>query len=258
MAYYNRKQHLINTLHSMEKSKYKNFEVIIVDDASDEEHRIEDLLDKFKFLKLYRIERENKWYVNPCIPTNIGLSNVSGNIIIIQNPECFHYNDVFYHVINNLNQNDYFAYTTLNKDVSTQLTSINWSLNYEEQINKIILINKNDGLTNHWYCHNIYRPMALNFCAAITKKDLIDLNGFDERYAYGIERDDVEFLDRIKRKKMNMLIVDDVMVIHQSHKPFQYSHVNTQELRQKNHKLYAETTAKEAIIKANPNKIILK
>ena len=125
MAYYNRRLHLINSLHSMNKSHYKNFEVIIVDDASDEEHRIEDLQNQFNFyLKLIRIEKHEKTHTNPCIPTNIAISHASGDIIIIQNPECFHYDDVFSHVINNLNKNDYFAYSTVNKNIVNQLDQI--------------------------------------------------------------------------------------------------------------------------------------
>jgi len=93
---------------------------------------------------------------------------------------------------------------------------------------------------------------------AITRKDLIELNGFDERYANGIERDDIEFLDRIVRKKMKIVFIDDAIVIHQSHPPFQYSHTNAKDLRLKNHQLYARTTAIENIVKVNPGKKILK
>ena len=49
-AYYNRKKLFIKTLESFEKSKYKNFEVVVVDDCSDEDERLEDLVEKFPFL----------------------------------------------------------------------------------------------------------------------------------------------------------------------------------------------------------------
>lgn len=44
MGYRNRKQLLIRTLDSIRRSEIKDYEVVIVDDASDEEHRIEDIL----------------------------------------------------------------------------------------------------------------------------------------------------------------------------------------------------------------------
>ena len=71
-----------------------DFEVIAVDDCSDEDQRIDDLANRFSFLKTHRIQKENKWYNNPCIPFNIGFSLSSGDQIIIQNDECLHYSDI--------------------------------------------------------------------------------------------------------------------------------------------------------------------
>jgi len=254
MSYYNRKKHLINTLNSIIKSAYSNFEVIVIDDASDKEHRIEDLQEIFNFLKIIRIEKEDKKHVNPCVPINIGLNNSSGDIIIIQNPECLHYNDVFSHVINNIEKNKYLVYTTINKDVVDIVAEFNWGKN---NITDLLKINKNTNVNNEWYCHKNYRPAAYNFCAAITREDLVELNGFDERYAFGIERDDVEFLTRIKRKKMDIIIVDDIIVIHQTHPKFYYGNKKLTELRIKNHQLFAQTTAKETTIRVNPDKDII-
>ena len=43
MAYKNRRSQLIKTLESIESQSHKDVEVIIVDDGSDEEHKITDL-----------------------------------------------------------------------------------------------------------------------------------------------------------------------------------------------------------------------
>ena len=258
MTYFNRKQHLINTLNSMTKSVYKNFEVIIVDDGSDDEHRIEDLQEQFNFIKIIRINPEQKTHTNPCIPFNIALGNTGGDIIILQNPECFHYDDVFSHVVKNIKPNKYLAYTVVNKDVASQLSSIDWNNNYQFEKNNILKIDINSRVGNHWYTHSQFRAQALNFCTAITRDDMKELNGFDERYANGIERDDVEFLVRIQRKKMNIVFVDNVLVIHQSHHPFYYSGVDWNELRNHNHNLFAHTTNIETTIKVNPNKMIIR
>ena len=263
MAYYNRRQHLINTLYSMNKSSYKNFEVIIVDDGSDDEHRIEDLQNQFDFsIKLFRIEKHEKKHINPCVPTNIAISKSVGDIIIIQNPECFHYDDVFAHVVKNLSKNDYFAYSTVNMNLVNELKNIDWSKNYDFQINNIIKIDINENRPNippksGWYCHNIFRPLAYNFCSAILREDLKDLNGFDERYAHGIDRDDHEFLTRIIRKGMNIKFIDSAIVIHQSHVSFSYQNPRTHELRKNNYKIFNELTSKETTIKVNLNKQII-
>lgn len=253
MSYYNRKQHLINTLWSIKNSTFKDIEVIVVDDGSDEEDRIEDLMEIFKFLKVIRINKNDKKHNNPCIPLNIGLSKTIGNIIIIQNPECFHYDDIIQHVNDNIKKNQYLAYSTINKDVVELLKHVDWDSEFKSKISHLKEFDQGDT----WYCHSKYRPEAFNFCCAIMRTDLIDLNGFDERYSCGIERDDVEFLTRIKRKKMDIIFVDDMLVIHQNHVKFYYAQENANMLRKVNHKLYAKTTAKETNIKANPNKTII-
>jgi GT2 family glycosyltransferase len=59
--------------------------------------------------------------------------------------------------------------------------------------------------------------VAFHFASAITRKNLIELNGFDERYALGFNYDDTEFLQRIKNKNLKIDFVADPYVIHQYH-----------------------------------------
>ena len=73
---------------------------------------------------------------------------------------------------------------------------------------------------NFWYNHPIYRPVAYHFLAAIMKKDLDELNGFDERYAYGCGYDDAELIQRIKHNGMDIIIYpyeNNPFIIHQYH-----------------------------------------
>ena len=73
------------------------------------------------------------------------------------------------------------------------------------------------------------------------------MGGFDERYAKGIAFDDNEILLRIKRKGLTINIVDDPFVVHQHHySEFNWAGItNTQELLDKNKKLFNEVTLKE-------------
>ncbi len=110
MAYYNRKQQTIFTLDTISKSKHQDYEVIIVDDGSSSENRLEDVIYKYKFpIKLIRIEPLNKKWINPCIPYNIGFKHASGDIIIIQNPEVCYIGDIISYVNNQLyNKHDMY------------------------------------------------------------------------------------------------------------------------------------------------------
>ena len=58
----NRKKLFQSTLESLKQSKCKeDFEVIVVDDGSDESERLEELASSYPFLKIIRIEQKNKW-----------------------------------------------------------------------------------------------------------------------------------------------------------------------------------------------------
>ena len=95
MAYYNRLPQLEFTLKTIEMSKYEGeIEIIIVDDASDPNMMAKQGIGGRDNIKITTISLENRWWNNPCIAFNIAFRQVSGDIVIIQNPECIHVGDV--------------------------------------------------------------------------------------------------------------------------------------------------------------------
>jgi glycosyltransferase involved in cell wall biosynthesis len=216
-AYHNRKKLFIKTLESFQKSSFNDFEVIAVDDCSHEDERLEDLTEKFPFLKIVRLEKKDKWYVNPCVPFNIGFKHASGDKIIIQNPECLHSDDILNFVNENLTENNYLSFGcySLNEiQTSTilQLDEFKGFVNPSTYKTTRILVDGDEG----WYNHSIYRPKSYHFCTAITKKDLEELGGFDERFAEGVAFDDDEFVHRISLK-LNIIFVDNLVAYHLWH-----------------------------------------
>jgi len=212
---------LENTLKSIEKSKYKkSIEVVIVDDASEEDQRLEDL-DFDLNIKLIRIEKKDKTWVNPSIPYNIGFKNATGNKIIIQNPECFHVGDIIESVMTNLKNGDYLSFGcySINQNTLNNLNKVTLDDKWVTNVNNVIqpknVAVKFDG-DDGWYNHITYKPTFLHFCSAITKSDLDKVGGFDERFANGIAYEDNEFLFRI-RKKMGVKFIHGPYVIHQFH-----------------------------------------
>lgn len=112
MAYYNRKEQLITTFDTIKLSSYSNFEVIIVDDTSNDENRLEDIIDNYNFtIKLIRIEPINKTWINSCIPYNIGIQNAIGDIIILQNPEVCHIGDILTYVNKYMKEDQYISFS---------------------------------------------------------------------------------------------------------------------------------------------------
>jgi len=217
MTYYNRRELLINTLISIQKF-VKNFdvEILIVDDASDEQHKINDLPEKFQSLNIiiHRFEPEEKWWSLQIPPHNKLIAMATGDIIIQQGAECYHVNDIISDAILNTKDNDYRVYGcyALTEEDTKNINNLNYHIKINNDFNVGTIFE-----LGGWYQHSIYSDRHYNFCTAITKKDLLELGGFDERFSKGIAFGDDEFITRIKRKKMNVISVDDFFVYHQFH-----------------------------------------
>ena len=209
MAYYNRLPQLRYTLKTIEKSSSKNFEIVIVDDYSSEQHSLDTLLTEFKSLNFNIIKMQDinpiKTYVGPSIPYNVGFRKSRGDKIIIQNPECCHIGDVISYTDNNLTDDVYLSFHCFASG--------------KRESNDLYLNNYLDVTTSagRWYNHSIHRPASYHFTTAITRKNLIELNGFDEKYAVGFNYDDDELIERIKKKELQIQFVEDPWVIHQYH-----------------------------------------
>ena len=249
-AYYNRKKALWRTLKTIEKSDFKNFEFIIVDDASDSSQRIEDLAEEFDFIKLVRIEPEDKHHINPCIPFNLGFSLVTGDIVIIQSPECLHMGDVLNFVANTSKDNQYLVFScySLSNNIDNKLNFVDFNLPLVELelaiINAIGEFSTKScdivGRYDSWYAHPIYRPSYFNFLVSMSTKDLRELGGFDERFADGHAYDDTEFVSRINKKKMDIKLIEKPFCLHQFHQSVLHNVPDFMAKEIKNRKLYEE------------------
>lgn len=217
-AYYNRKALFYKTLLNIAKFEYSEpFEFIAVDDGSIEEERIEDLTAEFPFLKVIRLEKKDKWYQNSCIPFNEGFRHAKGDKIIIQNPECYHFDNVIEFTEQNLKDGEYVSFGCFALDKKTMDRYPNFYP--EEVINECIAHQSSQNSTvegNIWYHHSIPKPHAYHFCVALMKNDLNKLQGFDEILSLGIAYDNNEFVRRVK-STLHIKFLDDILVLHQNH-----------------------------------------
>jgi glycosyltransferase involved in cell wall biosynthesis len=231
MAYHNRRQLLINTLKSIEyynKGK-SDFEIIIADDGSDVEHRIEDLPGMFSDLNIHVIwlDPEKKRYINPCIPYNIAFNFVTGDVILYQNTECLHVGDILSVIRTNSKKGTHLTFSlySVNRGLQARINGIGTFS--REEIRKVIYpmcgyreVWKDGDIC--WYNHSKYRRAFGSFIWSMMRVDLEALNGFDERYAFGFAWDDAEFTKRIERMRLQVRYSDDPMAIHQYHTPSDY------------------------------------
>lgn len=257
MAYKNRRSQLIKTLESIESQSHKDVEVIIVDDGSDEEHKITDLKSKFPFVTVAVI-RDNP-YKNPCVVYNAAFSLCSGEVVIIQNPECLHVGELIQSVADNIDDSKYLSYACYN------VTKDNLDRLYDSEDKKEFILslpqsyNQSKGEAITWYNHSEYRKVDFHFTTAITRKNLESLSGFDERFKHGMEYDDDEFRTRIRRKGLEFVSIDDPFSVHQYHTStyggaiINNRYITQDELRLINYNIYRQFTSAETSYKAPAN-----
>jgi len=221
MTYYERFRHLRNTLRTFLLHGYDpaEVEVIVVDDGSQAEPLESDFVRTLPYpITVIRMPTD-KSYSNPCIPFNKGFSAASGEVVLIQNAECMHVDNIVRHATEQLTASDYFSYSCYSLDQQNTVSLFdnpNWAL----QNLRGLMTNNGQAVLdgqNAWYNHSVVRPKGFHFCSAISRENLDILNGFDSRYSSGIAFDDNEILIRIRRMGLKVRIVDEASVIHQWH-----------------------------------------
>jgi len=209
-TYFDRQFQLNKTLDSISKSSHKDFEVIIVDDGSDEKI----VLPRLDF-KCTVIRFEKHGWRDSGIAFNTGFIKAlksNPEIVIIQNAECYHVGDVLGYAEKNLTNDNYISFSCYSLNQETTFSNHN--------IQDIINLNNRGALENGenaWYNHPVFRPVGYHFCTAIKTNNLVKINGFDERFSLGIGYDDNYLLHRIINLGLKIDITETPFVVHQWH-----------------------------------------
>jgi len=245
MAYKNRQTLLFHTLHTINDSAVKDLEIIIVDDASNDNEKISDLSNIFDLdIKVIEIPQKQRTWNNPCIPFNMGFKAAIGDVILMQSPECLHVGDVLAYIKANISNKRYICFSccAIAKQNMNQLP---------RSIKKAGEGMRQGG--DIWYCHPRFRSWAPHFASAIVRKVLLEeYGGFDERYKDGCDYDDMEFYHRLKISGIEIIVPNPKeapFVIHQFHEST--NKIEDREKEQINSKLYYGTTLKESGWKVN-------
>jgi len=225
MTYFDRQYQLRKTLESFENSAVKDFEVIIVDDCSPDH----PVIGNHNFaISVFRTQ--NKKWIDGSPAYNVGIREAIRNqadIIILQNAETYHVGDVISRALS-VRDNTYISFACYN--LSRQQTFA------KHDIYQVINRSNSHALNNDddaWLNHRLFRPMAYHWCSAITVRNMIRLNGFDERFADGYCFEDDELLARIRILGLRIEITDHPFVVHQWHER-SYVPANWKELFDRN------------------------
>jgi hypothetical protein len=216
MSYYERQYQLNKTLLSYTKSSFKDFSVIIVDDASPTDIILPELPFKVEVIKL-----ENKTWLSQVVPFNIGFHRAleyKPSIILITEPECYHVGDVLSYA-SRVNNKKYISFGCFK--INEEMTFGECDIHDLVEKNNVIITQDETGdwdqTVNAWGNHPTIDPVAFHYCCAITTENLIKLNGFDERLAFGVSFEDDYIVRQIKNLGLEIEITVNPFVVHQWH-----------------------------------------
>lgn len=204
ILHWNRERQLSKTLRSFAQSNYKNFNVLIIDNNSDNDIRLSISSFETRIIKL-----KDTQYSSYIAAHNYGFAyairEMNPDIIIMQHSECYHQGDVISYA-SKVTDKSYisFACYSLGQGEEPETIRIN---------NRCMTFNGDSA----WYNHPVYRPRFTNFCSAITVNNLRKLNGFDERFCFGVWYEDDYFLNQIRWLGLDVELCTDPFIIHQWH-----------------------------------------
>lgn len=212
MPYYKRPE-LRFTLDSYtEYYSYRDdLEVIIVEDSknyqSEEMHKeLTELVKRYTSKIPIVVVRDPKVSYCPSSKYNLGVRVASGSIIMLTNPETPHNFDFF----KKLDKIDF-----TNKYVVCACASVKVTVDRGTFFNS-------DLEFVQWYQHSEHRNAQYHFCSVISKENYNRIGGFDERFSAGIAFDDDNFLMRVKKSNLDVVVRDDIYAYHIEH-PRDYS-----------------------------------
>lgn len=197
MTTHNRAKLLANTLESIFRQEFNDYEVVIVDDGNDDDTplvannwRLITGLDRNR-IQYTRLNRQKpKGYGNPAYPNNVGIRQAKGEIIILQNAECRHDGQEVIKSLADL--------TGTNNAVFAQVEALH----------------EHGGGTG-WYTHPQHNTRPFFFCGALHKEWFDKLRGFDEDYVY-YGFDDNDMADRLSVSGVDFDFTN-IRVSHQWH-----------------------------------------
>ncbi len=206
MTAHERSKQVYFTLSTISKCSFKDIQIIIVDDSVNDKIDIEELTKFNIYIEFITINRDKKFWANPCINYNIGFQYIKGSKVVIQNGEVCYVGDILKYVNENIEDNNYYVF-----DVKPIRDFQCNEIIYAEKNLTLDLFNKDLYLPcfSGWYQHIIYRNENYHFLTAMTKDVFNKINGFSYDYSFGSGYDDDDYVLRINYHNINIINVQN-------------------------------------------------
>jgi hypothetical protein len=195
----NRRKQTLFTLSTIEKSKIKNIQIILVDDSDVDPINVEDFVEnKYTFsIDLIKINRETKNWHNPVVNYNIGFQFIKGGKVVIQNAEVCHIGDVLNLVYESCLENNYYVF-----DVKSVSSYVNNEIIYTSNTDSIEIYNLDNF--GPWY-QSDSNNRKYHFLCALNASTFSKIKEFSYDYTFGACYDDDDFLLKIISKHITIV-----------------------------------------------------
>ena len=204
MTSHERSKQVYFTLDTISKSKYKNVQVILVDDSQADPVDSARLHEYNMMIELVKINRDKKCWSNPCINYNIGFEFVKGGKVIIQNSEVCHIGDVLSYINEKVKDEIYYVF-----DVKASRNMDTNEIIYRKS--ELTTTIYNEDLWDSWYQHYNHRNVQYHFLCALTKFTFDKIGGFSYDYSFGSCYDDNDLLLKIYMQNITFMnIYNDI------------------------------------------------
>ena len=213
MPYY-KKPTLHNTLLSYQYL-YKgrdDYEVIIIEDLKNrmdkrEHNQLQSIIAQFApDIRLRIVQMNGPDAFAPARHFNTGAQFAEGTYVVLTNPECVHIMDV-------LGAFD----KELDKNPDAYIVAACFSTDSTGQVDRIADFHPKHKV---WLQHSGILNRGLHWCSVMSMVQFKNVGGFDEGYAPGFGREDVDFIRTVREAGIKVVANDDIIVVHQDHPDF--------------------------------------
>lgn len=200
----NRSNQVYYTFFTFLHSVFKDIHIVLVDDSDIDCVDI-NILKRFPYIiDFVKINRNAKFWINPCVNYNLAFKYIKGDKIILQNSEVCHVGDIFTYVNTHINNDD--EYHVFDVKASANYPMNNYLYDIHDPLEIDIF---NFDLFSQWYQHTKHSNRQLHFLVSFTRATFEKFKGFSYDYAFSADYDDDDLLLRIKSKNIKIISVDN-------------------------------------------------